>query len=359
VIVATIAFGMGIDKSNVRFVVHGDVPKNIEGYYQETGRAGRDGEPAHCLLLFGYGDVPKIRYFIDQMENEQERGVALRKLNEMVRYATTRACRRSQLLGYFGETLAESDCTGCDVCDGEVETVDATQEARMLLSAIARTEQRFGAAHIVDIVVGADTKKIRDFRHDRIKTYGVGKGKPKRFWRRIADDLLAQQCLQLSDGQYPTLLITEKGLDVLFGRETFQAMRQKETPPSKERERHRAEKSAETIADYDRALFERLRALRRKLAEAAGPDTARDGRRRPAKRRGVSRHHGRRREETGPLRAGVSGGDRGVCRKKFVRSLIGQFVNLLSFYSTTSWCSVRRMSWWRVQTGSVSGKSAR
>ncbi len=263
VIVATIAFGMGIDKSNVRFVVHADMPKNIEGYYQETGRSGRDGEPAHCLLLFSYGDLSKLRYFVDKMEDERERSVASGKLNEMVNYAASNACRRRQLLGYFGERYEPDDCGGCDVCAGEVERVEATREAQIVMSAIARTEGRFGAVHVVDIVTGAETQRIRDLGHDRIKTYGVGKDRPKPFWRRIINDLLAQGCLALSDGQFPVPQLTDRGREVLFGRRSFHVLKQREAGGAK---RARKRSAGGAAIEFDAELFEKLRGVRSRLA---------------------------------------------------------------------------------------------
>src|SRR5574337_945583 len=160
VIVATVAFGMGIDKSNVRFVVHADLPKHIEAYYQETGRAGRDEEPANCLLYFSRGDIPKIRYFIDKIEDEKERMIALEKLNQTIRFASHNVCRRKQLLSFFGEEYPSGNCGGCDICSGSVVRIDISTDARILMSAMARTNERFGIVHIIDVVIGADTKRI-------------------------------------------------------------------------------------------------------------------------------------------------------------------------------------------------------
>ncbi len=262
VIVATIAFGMGIDKSNVRFVIHADLPKNIEGYYQETGRAGRDGSAARCLLFYGRGDVPKIRYFIDRITDEGDRLIAMEKLNKMVGYASHNVCRRKQLLGFFGEDYPADNCAACDICSGSVEEVDITVEAQIAMSAISRTGQRFGAGHVVDIVTGADTKRIRELRHNELKTYGAGKGKEKTYWRSVVDELIAQGAVTQEGDPYPVLKITKKGSAVLYGGETIKALRKQEAKAKAVREK-RADSG-----EYDRELFEKLRGVRKKLADA-------------------------------------------------------------------------------------------
>ncbi len=262
VIVATIAFGMGIDKSNVRFIIHADLPKNVESYYQETGRAGRDGEPADCMLLFSRGDIPRIRYFIDQITDEQERSVAVEKLNQMAGFAGHNVCRRKQLLNFFGEEYPADNCGACDICSGVVEQIDVTVDAQIVMSAISRTQQRFGSGHITDIVTGADTKRIRELRHNEVKTYGAGKNKDKKYWRFIIDELLAQGALQQDGDRYPVLKLTEKGLKILFGNEQIYALKREEFIKSKRRQFK--DMGSE---EYDPALFERLRALRKTFAD--------------------------------------------------------------------------------------------
>ncbi len=260
VIVATIAFGMGIDKSNLRFVIHADLPKNIEAYYQETGRAGRDGEPAHCLLFFGMGDIPKIRYFINEITDDGERYIAIQKLNQTVGFASHNVCRRRQLLGFFGEDYPRDNCGACDICSGSVEQIDITTDAQIIMSALSRTGQRFGIGYIIDIVTGADTKRIRELRHNEIKTYGAGKGRDKKYWRSVVDEMIAQGAVMQEGDPYPVLKITQKGSHILFGKERIMALRKEKAKAKTARERYEFE-------EYDRTLFERLRNVRKRIAE--------------------------------------------------------------------------------------------
>jgi ATP-dependent DNA helicase RecQ len=277
IVVATIAFGMGIDKSNVRFVIHADLSKNIEGYYQETGRAGRDGDPSVCVLFFGGGDIPKLRHFMDQIVDEQDRALAIGKLNKMAEFASRNLCRRRQLLNYFEEEYPEANCGSCDICSGKAATLDATREAQMVLSAVVRTGERFGAGHVVDVLVGADTQKIRELGHDSLKTYGVGKHRDKGFWRSLVGEMLGRGLLQLDDGPYPVLKVAAACLPVLHGKETFEILEveRKESPGagSKTGSGSRPGASGKGAADADGGdpdLFAKLRALRKTLAQRGG-----------------------------------------------------------------------------------------
>jgi len=260
IIVATIAFGMGIDKSNIRFVIHADLPKSIESYYQETGRAGRDGEPARCTLLFSQSDIPRVRFFLDTIVDETERAKSLSSLQKVISFVSTSVCRRKTLLDYFDETYPHDNCKSCDICLGTREVVDCTVEAQMLLSAIARTEERFGATHIVDIVTGSKNQKIRDFGHDHLKTYGVGKGLSKKFWRQLIDELLAQKVIAKSEGLYPALYLLEKAVPLLKGEEKLEIVRIQEPKKAK------TSKAAEE-GSWDHNLFDLLRSLRKEIAD--------------------------------------------------------------------------------------------
>ena len=261
VIVATVAFGMGIDKSNVRFVVHADLPKHIEAYYQETGRAGRDGATAHCLLFFGRGDIPKIRYFIDQTPNEKERAIALEKLNQTVRFASHNVCRRRQLLSFFGEIWPGDNCGACDVCTGSVLQVEISLDAKILMSAMARTNERFGITHVIDVIMGANTKRVKELGHDTVKTFGVGRDKDKNHWHFIVNELLAQELIKQDGDRYPVLKLTAKGTAILTGTGQVFGLKREATKKAASR------RKAAAAGGYDQTLFEQLRVVRKKIAE--------------------------------------------------------------------------------------------
>jgi ATP-dependent DNA helicase RecQ len=257
VMVATIAFGMGINKSNVRFVVHADLPKNIEGYYQETGRAGRDGLHSEAILFYGAGDVMKLRGFAQVEDNPEQTKILLKKLDQMVGLCETRSCRRKYLLNYFGED-APDYCGSCDNCLDKPEVKEATVIAQKILSAVYRLNQSFGMNYVVDILKGSNSEKIRE-QHKKLSVYGIGKDTPREEWLHYVRELLHYGYLQNSGGEYPVMKLTDKSNAVLFKNEKAFLSAPLQVAIVKEPVIYQQH-------DYEKELFEELKKLRNHIA---------------------------------------------------------------------------------------------
>ncbi|MEI8293411.1 MAG: DNA helicase RecQ [bacterium] len=266
IVCATIAFGMGINKPNVRWVIHHDLPKNIEGYYQETGRAGRDGLPGDCLLLFSAGDAAKQTHFIDEMGDPHEQRIAREQLRLMIGYADCPTCRRRELLQYFAEVYAPSNCASCDNCLQPRESYNATTQAQKLLSCAYRVRQgsRFGVGmnHLIEILIGSSNEKIQRWGHDKLSTYGIGKDLTRPQWSALGRDLLRLGFLTQEAGQFPTIAITDLGIEALKSRRVIMLSKPVE-------QKKNATPRTGDIA-CDETLFDRLRKFRKRLADERG-----------------------------------------------------------------------------------------